>query len=34
MQGPNEDLLEYANISASLMDASYCLKYWQFLFHV
>ena len=34
MQHPNEDLLEYTNICASLMGASYCLKYWQFLFLV
>ena len=32
MQRPNENLSEYANISASLMGGSYYLKYWQFLF--
>ena len=37
MHRPNEgyeDLLEYTNICALLMGASYCLKYWQFLFLV
>ena len=32
--GCYKDMLEYTTICASLMGASYCLKYWQFLFFV